>query len=166
MYSLTTVMAWKRRESQTKSMVFLANPLYSELRLLRFFLLQWWMDEQDFLLAQNQLLEEVHQPLCRRQSPQVWEWPEPLESSQAREVQHLSSCFKDSGGSQSSYWLVQDVGRVDALSTEPGASGTALALPCGTSVAAWSKGLPPKRPQLPRKKRASLTDLVWVMAIH
>lgn len=31
MYSLTTVMAWKRRELQTKSTVFLAKPLYSEL---------------------------------------------------------------------------------------------------------------------------------------
>lgn len=51
------------------------------------------MDEQDFLLAQNQLLEEVHQPLCRRQSPQVWERPEPLEMSQAREVQHLYQLF-------------------------------------------------------------------------
>lgn len=100
--SLTAVMAWKRRESQTKSTVFLASPLYSELidsSDSSFFAFAFSsaraavMDEQDFLLAQNQLLEEVHQPLCRRQSPQVWDRPEPLEMSQAREVQHLYQLF-------------------------------------------------------------------------
>lgn len=104
MYCLTTVMAWKRRESQTKSTVFLANPLYSELidssdssfcsdgwtsRTSCWPRTSYWRRSTSPCVEDKALKFESGQNLWNRARPERFNT--------------YTSCFKDRGGAQSSY---------------------------------------------------------------